>query len=72
VRDVFPEANITKNRTDNYPIEVIITAQKLDGNTVKIWSGRQQSLFKKNRSKRDEAVKVITANLNDLKQSEQK
>eukprot|EP00978_Attheya_sp_CCMP212_P034396 scaffold143861_cov60-Attheya_sp.AAC.2 len=72
VRDVFPDANITKNRTDKYPIEVIITAQKLDGNTVQIWSGRQQSLFRKNKSKRDEAVKVITANLNDLKQSESK
>jgi hypothetical protein len=49
----------------DYPIKVTIEAE-LDGDLKKVWSGRQQDLFAKNRHA---AVPHITAALQKLKAS---
>lgn len=38
-----------------------------DGKTVQVWSGKQQKLFAKNRSKRVKAMEEIKMNLQSLK-----
>lgn len=55
------------NRTENYPIKVIVNA-KIGSSTVKIWSGRQQALFRKYRADREKAIKEMVQNLEDLKE----
>ena len=54
------------NRVDVYPIKVIVTA-KVGGTTVKVWGGRQQSLFRKYRADREKAMAEMIQNLEDLK-----
>ena len=66
VSKVFPNAQIINEQTDNYPIKVIVTA-KAGKNSYKIWEGRQQALFGKNRSDRDRSIKDMIASLEDLK-----
>lgn len=68
VREVFPGSEIVPNRTDAYPIRVVVTAET-GGNKggVEIWSGRQQNLFGKNRSKREQSMAEIKSKLNELK-----
>jgi len=63
---VFPDAPVVANRTDNYPIKVIVQA-KIGGSTVKVWSGRQQALFRKYRADREKAMQEMVDNLRDLK-----
>ena len=64
---MFPDAPVVPNRTDNYPIKVIVNA-KIGGSTVKVWSGRQQSLFRKYRADREKAIGEMVSNLEDLKE----
>ena len=66
ILEVFPDATIIPNRTDNYPVKVIITA-KIGSNNVKIWSGKQQDLFSKYRAKRTRSVNEIKGNLIELR-----
>jgi hypothetical protein len=66
VRAIFPDAAIQNNRTDNYPIRVIVTAD-VGGKPVEIWSGRQQDLFRKYASKRSKALEEMKKSLLDLK-----
>lgn len=69
VRDIFPDSELIVNMTDNYPIRIIVSAE-LDGKKkMDIWSGRQQELFGKNRSKRTKAIAEIKSNLQKLKSS---
>lgn len=67
VKEVFPGAQIVANRTDNYPIRVIVSAA-FSGTNVEIWSGRQQDLFSKYGAKRKQAMQTMKNNLNDLKE----
>ena len=63
VKDVFPDAEVTPHGVNKYPIKVIITANSSDGNKTKVWSGRQQDLFRKNASKRTQTIEEIKKNL---------
>ena len=67
VKRVFPDAPITPNRTDNYPIRVIVNA-KIGSSTIKVWSGRQQSLFRKYRADREKAMAEMVQSLEELKE----
>ena len=67
VKSVFPGAKIVANRVDKYPIRVTVSAQ-IDGTNVEVWSGRQQDLFSKYASKRSQAMAMMKANLQDLKE----
>jgi hypothetical protein len=67
VQAVFPDAKITENRTENYPIRVIVSAS-VDGTNVEVWSGRQQDLFSKYATKRKAAMDTMKNNLADLKE----
>jgi len=58
---VCPDANVVGNRTNNYPIKVIVTA---DDETL--WQGRQQDLFRKNSSKRKASMEAIAAKAKEL------
>mmetsp|Transcript_34266 Transcript_34266/g.52616 ORF Transcript_34266/g.52616 Transcript_34266/m.52616 type:complete len:84 (-) Transcript_34266:282-533(-) len=66
IRDVFPGAEIVADRTDNYPIRVVVKAQ-MGAQSVPVWSGRQQSLFRKYAKERKKAISAIKTNLEDLK-----
>lgn len=68
MRQVFPDSEIIPNRTGNFPIKVIIVAGFDDGKTVQVWSGKQQKLFAKNRSKRIKAMDEIKVCLEGLKE----
>jgi hypothetical protein len=68
VSSVFPDATVTANCVDVYPIKVIIEA-KTGSTKVIIWQGRQQDLFRKYASKRKQAQNAIIASLNELKES---
>lgn len=67
VRSVFPEATITPNCVDEYPIKVNITA-RIGSTAVKVWEGRQQDLFRKYTAKRKLAQEAIISNLNEMKE----
>lgn len=67
VRTVFPDADITANCVDVYPVKVIIEANA-GGTTIKVWEGRQQDLFRKYASKRKKAQEIIIQNLQELKE----
>jgi hypothetical protein len=75
VKKVFPSSQIIENRVDKYPIQVIVTAHIIltndvdDDDGVEIWSGRQQNLFSKYKSKRINAIKEINSSLEGLKKS---
>lgn len=68
VRAIFPDAAIQNNRTENYPIRVIVTAD-VDDKPVEIWSGRQQDLFRKYAAKRSKCVEEMKRKLLELKSS---
>ena len=68
MKKVFPSSQIIENRVNKYPIRVIVTAAHTD-NVVEIWSGRQQDLFSKYKSKRINAMKEINSSLEGLKKS---
>jgi hypothetical protein len=67
VRQVFPGNEIVENRTNAYPIKVTITAETGEKKGTTIWSGRQQSLFMKNRKERDQSIAAMVKNLKELK-----
>ena len=76
MKKVFPSSQIIENRVDKYPIRVIVTAHIIltndvddDDDAVEIWSGRQQDLFSKYKSKRINAMKEINSSLEGLKKS---
>lgn len=62
------DINIIPNRTDNFPIKVIIKAFA-GGPEVEIWSGRQQALFSKNSQQRKRTMDEIVENLMKFKES---
>lgn len=65
IRSVYPKAVIEANRTDNYPIRVIVTVN-VGTKTVEAWSGRQQSLFRKYSSQRTKSIAEIKANVKSV------
>jgi hypothetical protein len=67
VRQVFPGNEIVENRTEAYPIKVTVSAETGGKKAVEIWSGRQQSLFMKNRKQRDQSIAEMIKKLNELK-----
>ena len=69
MKKVFPSSQIIENRVDKYPIRVIVTAHSEKDDAIEIWSGRQQDLFSKYRSKRINAMKEINSSLEGLKKS---
>jgi hypothetical protein len=50
-----------------YPIKVTVSAE-VSGQKLDIWSGRQQSLFRKYGSERMRSIAAIKAALEDLKE----
>jgi hypothetical protein len=66
VKAVFPDANIVANRIDSYPIKVTVTAYLDDGRTAEVWTGRQQSLFRKNGAQRKKSIQEIQSSLQSL------
>jgi hypothetical protein len=68
VRQVFPGNEIVENRTEAYPIRVKVSAEMGGKKAVEIWSGRQQSLFMKNRKERDQSIAQMVKKLNELKE----
>lgn len=54
---------------DKYPVRVKVQAKMPDGGqTIKVWSGRQQDLFSKYASKRTATMNTIKSNLQTLKE----
>jgi hypothetical protein len=68
VKSIFPNAQVTPNCINSYPIRVKIEAHE-NGNTQTIWEGDQRNLFRKYASKRKKAVEQMVNNLNELKAS---
>jgi hypothetical protein len=67
VEAVFPGADIVEKCVDVYPVKVIVSA-KVNGQSMSIWQGRQQDLFRKYAAKRSKAVEDIKAKLEILKE----
>ena len=67
VKTVFPDAQVTANCVDVYPVKVIVEANA-GGTKVKVWEGRQQDLFRKYASKRKKTREIIINSLNELKE----
>jgi hypothetical protein len=67
VRQVFPGSEVVENRTEAYPVRVRITAETGGAKAIEIWSGRQQSLFAKNKKQREQSIAEIVKKLNELK-----
>ena len=63
IKQGYPGAEVVGNRTNNYPIKVIVT---VDDETL--WQGRQQDLFGKNSSKRKKSMEEIAAKAKELKE----
>eukprot|EP00977_Amphora_coffeiformis_P022880 scaffold11716_cov165-Amphora_coffeaeformis.AAC.3 len=61
IKKACPGAEVVGNRTNNYPIKVIVTA---DDETL--WQGRQQDLFRKYSSKRQKSMEEIAAKAKEL------
>ncbi|EEC49288.1 predicted protein [Phaeodactylum tricornutum CCAP 1055/1] len=66
VKEIFPGSQIVANRTDRYPIRVIVSVEA-DGKSVEIWSGSQRDLFQKYRANREKSVQAIKNNLTKFK-----
>ena len=57
------------NCQDVYPIKVSLFVQLGGkGEPVKVWEGRQQSLFRKNSKDRTESIRQITERLEELRE----
>ena len=67
VQQVFPDAKVTSNCVDKYPVKVIIDAL-LGGTNVRVWQGDQRNLFRKYAAKRTNSVKKILQNLEMFKE----
>lgn len=68
IKSVFPNAQISPNCINSYPIRVIIEAHE-NGKTLTIWEGDQKRLFRKYASQRKLATEEMVKNLNLLKAS---
>jgi len=68
IKSVFPNAQISPNCINSYPIRVIIEAHE-NGKTQTIWEGDQKRLFRKYASQRKLATEEMVKNLNLLKAS---
>lgn len=67
VREIFPESEISIQRTTTVPIWVTITATNTDDNKeIVVWSGKQQLLFEKYANKRTKTMARIKTNLRKL------
>ena len=67
VKEVFPDATVTSNCVDKFPIRVMVDAQI--GDTKKrVWEGNQNDLFRKYTNRREKARKEIKDNLEMLKE----
>ena len=64
IKEIFPNSHVTANGINKYPIQVIVTAT-LSKQTVEIWKGRQQDLFRKNAARRKQSMAEITRNLRE-------
>ena len=62
-----PDATIIRNCVNAYPIRVIISAEMQGIGRLELWSGRQQSLFRKYGEERRKSMNDIKAMLQDLK-----
>lgn len=67
MKAVFPKAQIIEKRIDTYPVMVVIQAD-LNGTKLEVWSGRQQSLFRKNAALRNKSIEAIQESLEHLKE----
>jgi len=67
VKAVFPDCDLVENRVDKAPIRVTIWVEA-NGSKTKVWEGRQQALFSKNRSDREKSMAEVKASLTDLKE----
>ncbi|KAL7514598.1 hypothetical protein ACHAXN_011925, partial [Cyclotella atomus] len=68
IQKVFPQAKITPNCVDTYPIRVVIEAKPAGMHKgMVVWEGDQKSLFRKYASRRQGAMEEILARLEDLK-----
>ena len=65
VKAVFPDASVSVEGGNGYPIKVVIT-READGMTV--WSGSQKDLFRKYGKRRSNAIKQIQKVLKSLAQ----
>ncbi|CAB9529341.1 expressed unknown protein [Seminavis robusta] len=71
IRDVFPNSQIVSERTNSFPIKVIISVQdERDGDKKIVWSGKQQNLFEKYQSKRTKCMQRIKSKLVDLQKQQ--
>jgi len=71
VKEAWPNSEVIPNRTNAYPIRVVVEAELSDGKMVEVWSGDQRSLFRKYATKREQAVRAIKANVAELKKQMQ-
>ncbi len=67
VKDIFPDAEITVFSVNKYPIKVTIEA-KIGASKFKIWTGKQQDLFRKYAAKRSATIETIKQSLSELKE----
>jgi hypothetical protein len=67
VKDAFPDAKVTPNCVDKYPVRVMIDAN-MGGTKVRVWEGDQRNLFRKYAAQRKKSVKDINDNLEMLKE----
>jgi hypothetical protein len=65
VKGVFPNASITVNCLDEYPVKVSIMFNN-GAQALKIWEGSQKKLFRKYASDRTKAIQEITESLEEL------
>jgi len=73
IRDVFPNCEIIPNRTNAYPLRVIITVEVPEGDAaVLVWSGKQQNLFEKCQNTRRKCMHRIKSKLTGLRELEEK
>ena len=69
IRDVFPDCEIISERTNAYPLKVIIEVESDEEEGKKIvWSGKQQNLFEKYQNKRTKCMQRIKSKLTGLRE----
>ncbi len=67
VSDVFPDAEVSANCINEYPVRVKVEA-KMGASRVKIWEGDQKNLFRKYAAKRKQSIKKIKEGLEMFKE----
>lgn len=72
IRDVFPDCEIVPERTNAYPLKVVIAVESPgEGEKVIVWSGKQQNLFEKYQNKRSKCMQRIKSKLTGLREQQQ-